>query len=132
MISENTASIVFLTNFSSTDFYTFECYRSYIYIYICVCVCVCVCACVCWKICFIWIYNDIFNAKVYERNYYDHLFVCFFKSRYLSPKQQLLPNSSVKVAWIIIFSNPSARAGYDTRSIFKRSLTGLNSEFSFS
>ena len=29
-------------------------------------------------------------------------------------------------------SNPSARAGYDTRSIFKQSLTGLNSEFSFS
>ena len=28
--------------------------------------------------------------------------------------------------------NPSARAGYDTRSIFKRSLTCLNSEFSFS
>ena len=28
--------------------------------------------------------------------------------------------------------NPSTRAGYDTRSIFKRSLTGLNSEFSFS
>ena len=28
--------------------------------------------------------------------------------------------------------NPSARAVYDTRSIFKRSLTGLNSEFSFS
>ena len=28
--------------------------------------------------------------------------------------------------------NPSARAGYDTRSVFKRSLTGLNSEFSFS
>ena len=26
----------------------------------------------------------------------------------------------------------TARAGYDTRSIFKRSLTGLNSEFSFS
>ena len=32
----------------------------------------------------------------------------------------------------IIFTNPSARAGYDTRSFFKRSLTGLNSEFSFS
>ena len=28
--------------------------------------------------------------------------------------------------------NPSAREGYDTRSIFKRSLTGFNSEFSFS
>ena len=33
---------------------------------------------------------------------------------------------------IIIFTNPSARTGYDTRSIFKWSLTGLNSEFSFS
>ena len=31
-----------------------------------------------------------------------------------------------------IFTNPSARAGFDTRSIFKRILTGLNSEFSFS
>ena len=31
-----------------------------------------------------------------------------------------------------IFTNPSARAGYDTKSIFKQSLTGLNSEFSFS
>ena len=28
--------------------------------------------------------------------------------------------------------NPSARTGYDTWSIFKRSLSGLNSEFSFS
>ena len=33
---------------------------------------------------------------------------------------------------IIIFTNPSARAGCDTRSIFKRSLTGFSSEFSFS
>ena len=32
----------------------------------------------------------------------------------------------------IIFTNPSAQAGYDTRSFFMRSLTGLNSEFSFS
>ena len=32
----------------------------------------------------------------------------------------------------VLFTNPSARAGYDTRSVFKRSLTGLNSEFSFS
>ena len=31
-----------------------------------------------------------------------------------------------------IYTPPPARAGYDTRSIFKRSLTGLNSEFSFS
>ena len=33
---------------------------------------------------------------------------------------------------VIIFTNPFAQAGYDTRSIFKRSLTGLNSEYSFS
>ena len=33
---------------------------------------------------------------------------------------------------MVLFTDPSARAGYDTRSIFKRSLTGLNSEFSFS
>ena len=30
-----------------------------------------------------------------------------------------------------IFTNPSPRAGYDTRSIFKRSLTGFNSVFLF-
>ena len=41
---------------------------------------------------------------------------------------------SIEVNWpgIYIFTNPSTRAGYDTRSIFKRSLTSLNSEFSFS
>ena len=33
---------------------------------------------------------------------------------------------------ISIFTNPSARTGYDKRSIFKQSLTVLNSEFSFS
>ena len=36
------------------------------------------------------------------------------------------------MGYFIIFTNPSAQAGYDTRSILKRSLTGLNSEFSFS
>ena len=38
----------------------------------------------------------------------------------------------VMIVLMILYTNPSARAGYDTRSIFKRSLTGLNSEFSFS
>ena len=33
---------------------------------------------------------------------------------------------------LLYLPDPSARAGYDTRSIFKRSLIGLNSEFSFS
>ena len=34
--------------------------------------------------------------------------------------------------WWWWFTNPSIRARYDTRSIFKRSLPGLNLEFSFS
>ena len=33
---------------------------------------------------------------------------------------------------IYVFTNLSVQAGYDTRSIFKRSLTGLNLEFCFS
>ena len=41
-------------------------------------------------------------------------------------------NMALKSISLSIFTNPSARAGYDTRSNFKRSSTGLNSEFSFS
>ena len=44
----------------------------------------------------------------------------------LAIRQSVLRSSS------ILFTNPSGRAGYDSRSIFKRSLTGLNLEFSFS
>ena len=33
---------------------------------------------------------------------------------------------------LFLFTNPSARAGYDAKLICKRSTTGLNSEFSFS
>ena len=40
--------------------------------------------------------------------------------------------SQISIFALVLFTNPSAWAGYDTRSIFKRSLTGLNSEFSFS
>ena len=45
---------------------------------------------------------------------------------------QIPNNKKKKLKTLILFTNPSAREGYDTRSIFKRSLTGLNSEFSFS
>ena len=41
-------------------------------------------------------------------------------------------NKFFGISVLIIFTNPSSRAGYDTRSIFKWSLTGFNSEFSFS
>ena len=39
---------------------------------------------------------------------------------------------TIDYSMFIIFTTPSARAGYDTRSIFKRGLTGWNSKFSFS
>ena len=42
--------------------------------------------------------------------------------------------TAYQLLWVIwsYLPNPSARVGYDTRLIFRRSLTGLNSEFSFS
>ena len=52
-------------------------------------------------------------TELFEIELFLHLTVCIQKT-------------------ILIFTNPTARAGYDTRSIFKRSLTGFNSEFSFS
>ena len=42
------------------------------------------------------------------------------------------PGYSSKLRLMVLFTNPSARAEYDTRSIFQQSLTGLNSEVSFS
>ena len=56
---------------------------------------------------------------------------CEKKDKYLDLAGEVKKIWSMKVT-IIIFTNPSARARYDTRSIFKRILTGLNSEFSFS
>ena len=40
-------------------------------------------------------------------------------------------NNSCHWLLLTIFTNPSARVGFDTRSIFEQNLTGLNSEFSF-
>ena len=49
------------------------------------------------------------------------------------PKEKIiLKNNYYLLLLFFLFTNPFARAGYDTSSIFKRSLTGLNSEFSFS
>ena len=50
----------------------------------------------------------------------------------LSYKTLQVPTNHANYLRVILFTNPSARAGYDTRSIFKQSLTGWNSEFSFS
>ena len=51
-------------------------------------------------------------------------YCCYLKNQFKNKRYNNTP--------VYIFTNPSARAGYDSRSIFKRSLTSLNSEFSFS
>ena len=76
-------------------------------IYICVCVCVCMCECVCMCV---------------------HLF------RSLDVMVIFVRINPCSIPWrscfVILLTNPSAWAGYDIRSIFKWSLTGLNSQFS--
>ena len=52
------------------------------------------------------------------------------KERYESSYEQIVGQTDFN--FVTLFTNPSAQAGYGTRSIFKRSLTGLNSDFSFS
>ena len=61
------------------------------------------------------------------------------KARYIKRNPSAIILQQFKVLFIhFLFMNisylpnPSAWAGYDTRSIFKGSLTGFNSEFSFS
>ena len=68
-------------------------------------------------------YVETFNSKLIKG------FVPELRSRYVFFEFR---DSYVLCIYVILFTNPSARAGYDTRSIFKRSLTGFNSEFSFS
>ena len=59
-----------------------------------------------------------------------------FKKKYLRTTRNLLETKLCSRNLIkginTLFTNPFTRAGYDTTSIFKRSLTCLNSEFSFS
>ena len=61
-------------------------------------------------------------------------FYTYIFSRSQGGKMHVILDTIINVAFVLcfvtIFTNPSASAGYDTRSIFKRSLTGLNSEFS--
>ena len=52
------------------------------------------------------------------------------QKKYTQKKKKKKKKKIIAFLDYTIFTNPSARAGYDTRSIFKRSLTGLNSEFS--
>ena len=70
---------------------------------------------------------------VFDRNTWNYLTVCQQINSVLF--KMLLINYSFTnhLDWYNTYlPNPSAWAGYDTRSIFKRDLTGLNSEVSFS
>ena len=73
-------------------------------------------------------HHSFFNSLAKSRylSFFSHWSVLFCGQ----PGQQ--SRQFCRFSIIIIFANPSARAGYDTRSIVKRSLTGLNSVFSFS
>ena len=80
----------------------------------------------------------VFILKDISKNFKDIFTILKISLRYLDIFSRYLTYSKkyLKIFWIfknifIIFTNPSARAGYDTRSIFKRSFTGLSSEFSF-
>ena len=71
----------------------------------------------------------------YRTHWRDLIFVfMLFKNRRKEIKQSAsgLNKGLSSIFCLILFTNPSARAGYDTRSIFKWSLTGLHSEFPFS
>ena len=72
--------------------------------------------------------NDV-KMKV---NYLNKCSLRKRNTKFLRTCKDIITQNSEKIkVGLILFTNPSARAGYDTRSIFKRSLTGFNSEFSF-
>ena len=70
------------------------------------------------------------DGRVYDSEFPLHDYYYFTPREFLT--EALADGFPLEFIIIILFTNPSARAGYDTRSVFKRSLTGLNSEFSFS
>ena len=73
------------------------------------------------------LYHWYWVIFIYE---YSKLYIYIYIYIYIN--LFLIVSKFCKIWEVIIFSNPSTQAGYDTRSIFKQSLTGLNSEFSFS
>ena len=74
-------------------------------------------------------------ALDYSQTTYIYIYVSISASLLMQfsvlPRTSFIEGSSPS-SYSPYLPNPSARVGYDTRSIFKRSLTGLNSEFSFS
>ena len=73
--------------------------------------------------------QPLFNFKSLSLSSLVYSYLSIYLSILIFISPFLFQRNSI---YLSIFTNPFARAGYDTRSIFKRSLTGLNSEFSFS
>ena len=69
-------------------------------------------------------YTKLLQIKIFSKWY--------FKKKHLNLSDLIWLRNEPSDFSFIIFTYPSARTGYDTRSILKQSLTGLNSEFSFS
>ena len=67
-----------------------------------------------------------------KRNYFNHLLTVLWSIATFIFSTTNVFGWFCGVTLFTIFTNPSARAGYVTRLIFKRSLTSFNSEFSFS
>ena len=80
----------------------------------------------------IWEWGIIYFRSV---NNYQIIRICIYPIRYFNGFLLDLNHSTVTrlkntfTTTICIFTKPYARVGYDTRSIFKRSLKGLNSRF---
>ena len=80
---------------------------------------------------YIYIYIYVSEAKV--NKLYDIISKFLSSNRNLSRYLNLVIFAAyLNLSIYPYLPNPSARAGYDTSSNFKRSLSGLNSEFSFS
>ena len=91
----------------------------------CVCMCVCVCVCVC-----VFVGMADFGKSNKMRKISGKVGETDTDNEFINISASL---KKKKIIYIYtIFTHPSARAGYDTRSIFKRSFIGLISEFSFS
>ena len=89
----------------------------------CMCVCMCVCACICVYVC-VCVCGCLFVYHKYPSVLKSIFINVIGVGKYLQRKRVF--------NILFIFTNLSTRTRYDTRSIFKWSLTGLNSEFSFS
>ena len=110
-------------------------YSKWYKVCVCTCVCVCVCVCACRCVCVCVRVHARMCVRVHAFSLPLSLSIYIYREREGASFIFILftINDGIIHVYIyiyIIFTNPSARAWYDTRSIFKWSLTGLNSEFS--